>query len=367
MALDAKTCEQPATPINHERRKVIRGIGAAALGVWASSSAGALTSAFAQTSASAKRRLIDVHHHFVPPFYLSENRDRIAAGGGGAMHPAYSSWTPAQAIEAMDKHDVATAVLSLTTPGVWFGDREAAAQTARRVNEYAADFARDHPSRFGVFAALPLPDTDGSLREIQYALDILKADGIGLMTSYDDKWLGDAIYDPVFQELNRRKAVVFVHPTTALCCRSLLTNVNPIMLEIPQDTTRAITNLLFAGAFGRFRDIRFIFTHAGGNLPMVIGRLHQYAPTNLATKIPNGIEYELQRLHYDLAGTAQRGAIAALTSLVPTTQILFGSDNPFVPLAVTAEGMMKVGFAPADLQRIGRDNALALLPRFKTI
>jgi Predicted metal-dependent hydrolase of the TIM-barrel fold len=306
-----------------------------------------------------------VHQHFVPRFYFSDNRERIAAAAGGRMHPAYASWSLEQTIAAMDTEGVSTAVLSLTTPGVWFGDPKAAAQTARRVNEYAADLARSHPRRFGLFAAIPLPDVDGSLREIDYAFAALKADGIGLMTSYDDRWLGDSAYDPVFEELNRRSAVVFVHPTTGLCCRTLLPDINPIMLEIPQDTTRAITNLLFSGAFTRFRRIRFIFAHAGGNVPMVLGRMHQYGPKDISTKAPNGIEYELKRLYYDLAGTAYRPAVAALTNLVPTTQILFGSDNPFIPLVETAEGLSQLGFSPSDLQRIGRDNVLALLPGLK--
>ena len=169
-------------------------------------------SVFAQTPVVAKTNLIDVHHHFVPPFYLSENRDRIATSGGG-QNPAWLSWTPEQAIAAMDKQGVATAVLSLTFPGVWFGDPHAAAQMARRVNEYAADLARSRPGRFGLFAVIPLPDTEGSLREIEYAFSVLKADGIGLLTSYGDKWLGNAVYQPVFEDLNRRKAVVFVHAT----------------------------------------------------------------------------------------------------------------------------------------------------------
>ncbi len=193
----------------------------------------------------------------------------------------------------------------------------------------------------------------------------LKADGIHLITSYDDKWLGHPDYQPVFEELNRRKSVVFVHPTISSCCRTLLPDVSPYMFEIPQETARAVTNLLFTGTFARFRDIRFIFTHAGGNVPMLLGRMHQYATKNIAEKAPNGIEYELKRLYYDIAGTAYRPAIAALTSLVPTTQVLFGSDNPFVPLADTAEGMMGLGFSENDLRKIGRDNALALLPSLK--
>jgi predicted TIM-barrel fold metal-dependent hydrolase len=127
----------------------------------------------------------------------------------------------------------------------------------------------------------------------------------------------------------------------------------------------AVRNPSFSGTFGRFKDIRFIFTHAGANAPMLLGRMHQYGPKNISEMAPNGIEYELKRLYYDIAGTAYRPAIAALTSLVPTTRILFGSDNPFVPLAETAEGMMQRGFSADDLRQIGRQNALALLPQLR--
>src|SRR5215467_2880143 len=144
-----------------------------------------------------KPGLIDIHHHFVPPFYVSDHREHIAAAAGGRTHPAYLTWTVEHAIDAIDKNGVATAVLSLTTPGVWFGDTLMAAQLARKVNEYAAELVRTHPGRFGFFAVVPLPDTEGSLHEIEYAFNSLKADGIGLMTSYDDKWLGDARYEPV--------------------------------------------------------------------------------------------------------------------------------------------------------------------------
>ena len=353
-----------ATSISSDRRSFISRIAAAGLGALAYSSAGPM-SVFAQTPVVAKTSLIDVHHHFVPPFYVSENRDHIIASGGG-QNPAWFNWTPQKAIAAMDEQGVATAVLSLTFPGVWFGNPQAAAQMARRVNEYAADLARSRPGRFGLFAVIPLPDTDGSLREIEYAFSVLNADGIGILTSYGDKWLGNASYQPVFEELNRRKAVVFVHPTVPLCCRTLLPDVAPVVAEIPQDTTRAVTNLLFTGTFARFNDIRFIFTHGGGDVPMVLGRMHQYAPKNIAEKAPNGIDYELKRLYYDIAATAYRPAIVALTSLIPTTHILFGSDDPYVPLAQTAEGMMQVGFSAADLRLIGRDNALALLPRLTT-
>lgn len=327
---------------------------------------GRFKSVVALKSLAASGGLIDVHHHFVPPFYVSENRDRILASGGG-QNPAWWNWSPQAAIDAMDKHGVSTAVLSLTFPGIWFGERKDAAHTARRVNEYAADLARTYPSRFGLFAAIPLPDAESSLREIEYAFNVLKADGIGLLTSYGDKWLGDDSYEQVFEELNRRKAVVFVHPSAPSCCRALLPGVAPMIAEVPQDTTRAVTNLLFTGTFSKFKDIRFIFSHGGGSVPMIAGRMHDYAPKDIVERAPKGIEYELERLYYDIAGTTYPPAIAALTRLVPTTQILFGSDNPFVPLSRTAEGMMQFGFSSTDLQRIGHTNALSLLPRLKLI
>jgi predicted TIM-barrel fold metal-dependent hydrolase len=364
--LNACACCDGAAPsrIDPGRRGLVSGMAALGLGAAIGGIFGRVPSALAQAPAMAKPGMIDVHHHHIPPFYLAENRERIAGSRGGQISPAWLSWTPERAIEAMDRSGVATGILSLSSPGVWFGDAAAARQTARRVNEYAADLARSHRGRFGLFAAVPLPDTEASLQEIAYAFDVLKADGIGLITSYGDKWLGDAAYTPVFEELNRRKAVVFVHPTTPLCCRTLLPDVAPLVAEITQDTTRAIANLLFTGTFSRFRDIRFIFAHAGGHIPMVYGRLLQYGPKDIATKAPNGVEYELKRLHYDIAGTAFRPAIAALTSLVPTTQILLGSDNPYIPLGETTQGMTQLGLSAADLRAIGRDNALALLPRF---
>ena len=332
----------------------------AALAITATTQTRAL---IAQTAAvNAKPGLIDVHHHFFPPFYFAEHPDGFQSGRG----ERFLSWTPEQALAAMDKSGVATTVLSLTSGIFWSGDRQTATRMARRANEYAADVARTHRGRFGLFAIIPLPDTAASLREIEYAYGVLKTDGIHLLTNYDNKWLGHPDYLPVFEELNRRKAVVFVHPAISSCCRTLLPDVSPMVIEIPQDTARAVTNLLFTGTLAKFRDIRFIFAHAGGNVPMLLGRMKQYGPKDMSAKAPAGIEYELKRLHYDIAGTAFRPAIAALTSLVPTTQILFGSDNPFIPLADTAEGMMRLKFSANDLALIGRHNALTLLPRLKS-
>jgi predicted TIM-barrel fold metal-dependent hydrolase len=334
----------------------------AAVGLGAAASGGTARTARAATS----RRLIDVHSHIIPPFYLEENRDRIAGSRGGEISRTWLGWTPQQSLAAMDEHGVETSMLSLSTPGVWFGNAEEARATARRVNDYGAELVRSHPGRFGLFSAIPLPDTEGALREIEYALDVLKADGIGLLTSYGDKWLGDPAYQPVLEELNRRKAVVFVHPTAPNCCRTLMPGISTIMAEVPHDTTRTVISLLFSGTLTRQKDIRFIFCHAGGTVPVMATRMTQYGPKDLAEKLPHGVDYELKRLYYDIAVSGYRPAIAALTGLIPTNQILFGSDFPYRALGETADTMPQLGLSEADLDAIGRDNALVLLPRLKT-
>jgi 6-methylsalicylate decarboxylase len=210
----------------------------------------------------ADRGLIDLHHHVVPPFYLAEYGDRIASSRGGLISPAWLEWTPEKALLEMDRNGIELAVISLSTPGIWFGDPQSARDTARRCNEYCADLASRYPGRFGRFAVIPLPDIDGSLREIEYACDVLGAEGLGILTSYENRWLGHPGYAEVFGEMNRRGAVVFAHPTTPTCCQNLLPNVAPLMAEVPQDTARAIINLLVTGALYRNPNIQFVFAHA---------------------------------------------------------------------------------------------------------
>src|SRR5882724_5131802 len=249
-------CIAPASPPpTMIRREFLTGM--AAVGLGAVVSGGAVRTA----RAAAGRRLIDVHSHIIPPFYLSENRDRIAGSRGGEISRAWLEWTPQGSLAAMDRHGVETAMLSLSTPGVWFGNAEEARATARRVNEYGAELVRNHPGRFSLFGAIPLPDTESGLREIEYALDVLKADGIGLLTSYGDKWLGDPAYAPVMDELNRRKAVVYTHPTTANCCANLIPDVPESIIEWGADTTRTIASLVFSGTAARCQDMKVIFSH----------------------------------------------------------------------------------------------------------
>src|SRR5262249_25875944 len=157
-----------------------------------------------------------VHHHAMPPDWLREAREQIAVTNRNLSPIA--TWSPQVSLDEMDRNGIRGALLSVTNPGIWFGKVEPARRLARACNEYLAQVSRDHPSRFGFFTCLPLPDTEGSLAEISYAYDVLKADGIGLMTSYDDKWPGDIAFAPVFEELNRRNAIVYLHPTSTNCC-----------------------------------------------------------------------------------------------------------------------------------------------------
>ncbi len=225
----------------------------------------------AQSKTPAPTR-IDVHSHFAPPDYISELRPK------GVVNPQMFDWTPAKHIEEMDRAGVATAVTSISPPGIWFVDNSTARRIARICNDYAARFASDNKGRIGIFAALPVPDLDGSLKEVEYALDTLKADGISMYTNYGDKWLGDPYFAPLFEELNRRKAVVYTHPISANCCRNvLMPDIADSAIEWGTDTTRAITRLIFSGSAAKYPDIRWIFSHAGGTMPYLVERFNLIA------------------------------------------------------------------------------------------
>ena len=304
---------------------------------------------------------IDVHHHLSPPPYIAE----LTARKMGARPTL--EWTPAKSIDDMDKAGVATSITSITTPGVRLGDDANARRLARECNEYTAKLVSDHRGRFGMFAVVPMPDVDGTLVEIAYALDVLKGDGIGLLTSFGDKWLGDPALAPVMDELHRRKAVVYTHPTAANCCRNLIPDVTDAVIEYGTDTTRTIASLLFSGTAARCPDIRFIFSHAGGTLPFLTERFTRLPMANksLEAKVPNGALYELKRFYYDVAQAAHPMALASLLKLVSVSQVLFGTDYPFRTSADHVRGLTEYGLTASDLRAIDRDNALRLMPRLR--
>jgi len=314
----------------------------------------------------AAARRIDIHQHFVSPSFLA------FLGAKNAVSPvagfaAWKDYSPARAVETLDRVGTQTAMLSITAPGVWFGDPQEARTLAREMNEYAAaKMVSDHKGRFGLFAVLPLPDVQGSLQEIAYALDTLKADGVGILTSYGNAWLGDPQFAPVLEELHRRKAVVYTHPTDAQCCQGLIPRVNNQLVEYPTDTTRTIFSLVVSDAATKYSDIRWIFSHAGGTITAVAGRLlgPEMTAANLAGQPkPNSRLFHLRRFYYDTAGSANPVNMNALKTLVPTTQIVFGTDAPFFDGAPQVQALQTSGFSAEELRSIERDNALRLIPR----
>jgi predicted TIM-barrel fold metal-dependent hydrolase len=340
------------------RRRFMQSLGA--LGA-----AGMLPAALA---APAKPKLIDTHHHFYAPEYQKAWLDWEEKRS--IPHFAQQvGWSREKAVEDLDKGGVKTAILSLaSTPGVWFdGGVEEANRMARTCNDYGAGMVRDYPGRFGLFATLPMLDVDGTLKEIEYAFDTLRADGVGLQTNYGDKWPGDPFYKPVFEELNRRKALVYFHPLVASCCGRLSVGTFPAVIEVPHDTTRAVTSLLLSGSFARHRDIRWLFSHAGGTVPMLAGRMEYFFKfrKDAAQIAPDGFMAEFRRLHYDTANATAPAAMAALLKLVPDSQVVFGTDYPYVPIEPQDSALHKLGLPARQLRGIESGNAMKLIPRLK--
>ena len=306
---------------------------------------------------------IDTHHHPYAKVYV-EKTGEVLKHTTHAFYDRLTKWHPDQAIAAMDKSGIAVSVLSISTPSVWLGGAQASRDFARECNEAAAEMQRDYKRRFGHFAALPLPDTEGCLREIEYALDELHADGFALTTNYVDKYPGDDAFAAVFDELNRRKAVVYFHPTAASFAFNVIPNIPPPTIEFPFDTTRAITSLLFGGTFHRCPNIKWIFSHGGGALPMLASRLAGLAKNRpeLNARVPNGVMHELSKLYVDVVGVTTPGALRAVLDIVPMSHLLFGSDFPFWDPDITIKGLAGLKLSAADLQAIERDNALKLLP-----
>ena len=310
--------------------------------------------------ATAKPHRIDVHHHHTPPPYAAAITAKNIPG-------PVRDWTPEKSLADMDKAGVATALTSITTPAMRFLDDAGARKLARECNDYTAKLVADSKGRFGMFAVMPMPYVEGTLQEIGYAHDTLKADGIALLTSYGDKWLGDPAFTPVMEELNRRRAVVYTHPTTANCCGNLIPDVPDSIIEWGTDTTRTIASLVFSGAAARFHDMRIIFSHGGGTLPFLTERFLRLpmANKNLASRVPNGVEAALKRFYYDTAQAAHPYALASLTRLIPVSQIVFGTDFPYRTAIDHVKGLTDYGFSANDLQSIDRDNALRLLPQLR--
>ena len=357
------------SPTRREALKAFSALGAAAL---------VARPSLAQPAPDT--RVVDCHHHFVSPAFLKAlaAKQGHKTEGFTSFFPLglWNAYSPAKDIEGMDRDGVAMSLISCTAPGVWFGDPDEARTLARELNEYGAKMASDYKGRYGLLAVLPIPRVDESLKEIEYAFDTLHADGVGVLTSYANRWLGDPAFQPIFDELNRRKAVVYTHPIDAPCCQDLMPGINPTTLEYPTDTTRAILSLISGNGPNtpatRYADIRFIFSHAGGTMPSVIDRIGVGNPDTIAANLhgtpePNSRLYHLRRFYYDTAQSTNTVQMQALKTIAGVSQIVFGTDYPFgATAAKQVQGLRECGFNSEELEAIHRGNALRLFPKYKS-
>jgi predicted TIM-barrel fold metal-dependent hydrolase len=293
---------------------------------------------------------IDVHHHFVPP-------------GGTTNRP----WSPQMSLEQMDKFGIAVAVLSMTQNATLLYDGTPKGRAAVRAgNEYGATLMQQYPTRFGLMAGIPMPDLEGSLIEVEYAYDTLQVDAIGIYTNDNHgRWPGDPYFEPLWQALNRRNAIVYMHPLAPLCCSSLKYGPAANMLEYDFDVTRGVASLVVNGVMFRYPNIRFITVHSGGTVPMLAGRMNDRIPPGAERYLPNGLYAELRKWYYDIAHASFPWPYAAMKAFMPESQILFGTDYSPEPIESTVDPLPELKLSNSFEQMMLRGNAERLFPRFK--
>ena len=309
--------------------------------------------------------LIDTHHHIQPPDYVT------AIGAAAIGGPAVGSdlaWSPRRSLDAMDANGVESAVVSISAPGVWTGDQAGTTRLARACNEFSAQLCAEHRGRFGWLAALPLPDIAAALDETAHAYDVLGADGVLLMTNYQNRYLGDPYFAPLLAELDRRDAVVALHPT-ACDCLDPVPEIPLSVIEFPHDTTRTVCSLLFSGALQRCPRIRWLLPHGGGTIVILAHRIAGVLNLRpeLRDRVPDGVIAALRRLYYDTAFSTNPSSFAALRALVPRDHLVFGTDFPFAPeafMAASVTGLAELAADPDELEAVQKRNAVALFPRF---
>src|SRR3984893_8010357 len=308
---------------------------------------------------------IDVHQHVVPPFYAKA----LPTHGGDPSGTITPQWSPESAIDFMDSQEIATGILSLTAPSVVRWEKSERREMARRVNEYTADLVAKRPDRFGNFATLPVPDVDGALRELEHALDTLRADGVILLANYAGKYLGDAAFETLWAELGRRRVVVLVHPGQPPL--PIAAGVAGPLVDYPFDTTRTAVQLVLNGVVDRYPGARIILAHAGGFLPYASHRFAELARVFRPDAAnPADILASFQRFYFDTALSSGPAAMPSLKAFAGSGRILFGSDFPYAPAEVGASFTGKLdaydGLTADEHRAISHGNARTLFPRLAT-
>lgn len=316
---------------------------------------------------------IDVHHHAVPPLYVEALASIGVQGSGGMRFP---NWSPQKSLNVMDFNNITTAVLSLSTPGTYFGDADFAVNLARQVNEYLALAVQEHPLRFGFFATLPAPLTSEAAAEAEYALDVLNADGVCLLASAGGVFLGDPSQDEILSVLDQRGATVFIHPNQPASTDQLGLSVPLFAVEFVIDTTRAVSNMIWNGTFAKFPNIKWIVAHAGGTMPFIAWRMSllDLQSPELLKRSPGGTLKYLKLLYYDTALSPTANALFPILNQFGLDQLVLGTDYPFAPaplvpiefLELNAARNVLPNFCGEDLVRVYQ-NGYRLFPRLNAL
>ena len=312
---------------------------------------------------------IDTHHHILPDFFWRDTNDAHAPVGGLAP----LQWSKEVMISFMDDAGIDVAVTSVSTPGVHLGDSSKARSLARRCNEFSAELVHTRPDRIAGFACLPLPDIDASLEELSYAIDVLKRDGVVVFTNSNGVYLGDASLEPAFQELERRKAVVFVHPNASPDRVAHSLGLPDNLIDFPTDTNRAVAQMHYTNRFARTPNVKYIFSHAGGSIPFLAAR---FAIIDEMGFIAGGEERGFaadmfRRMYWDTALSTSDHVLRMLRDVVGIDRVLFGTDFPYLrrDLAINAKQRILQSWELNDLERrvILGGNAARILPRLQSI
>lgn len=304
---------------------------------------------------------IDVHQHVIPPFWAEE----LSKHGGDPSGWNSPEWSPEQAIQFMDENQIATGILSLTAPSVTGWQGQSMIDMARKVNEYTAGLVQKMPARFGNFATLPLPDIDASLKEISYSYDYLGVDGVVLMTNYQGIYLGDESFRPLWEELDRRSAVVFIHP--AKPPMPAIPGMPGPVIDYPMDTTRTAVHMVINGVVRRYNKIKVILSHAGGFLPYASHRFAELLPGLHPELSKKELIDDMRNFYFDTALSGSSVALNSLLAFAKSGHVLYGSDFPYAPPSVSTSFTNDLDnysrYTGDQLNKINRLNGLHLFPR----
>jgi aminocarboxymuconate-semialdehyde decarboxylase len=308
---------------------------------------------------------VDIHHHMLPDFFWAATNEAGSPVGGVTPPP----WSREAALSFLDDAGIDVGMTSISTPGVHTGDDGAARALARRCNELSAELVRDRPDRFGGFGCLPLPDVDGALDELAYVLDVLGLDGVVLFSNARGVYLGDARLAPLFDELQRRQALVFVHPNASPDPVAHTLGLPDSLIDFTADTTRAIAQLHYSNTFARTPDVTYVFSHAGGTVPYLAGRFDIVDQMGV---IPGAAGRSaaadtFRRLYWDTALSWTDPVLRLLRSTVGLSQVLFGTDYPYLRRDLAVSTRQRLLDSPeldaADRTNILGATATKLIPR----